>query len=303
MGEYLARKAYRRIAHVTGPRFFSETVTRAEGFEAALADNDAALDSALRFERTYFAPSGREAVRWLLEQHRGTLPSAIFFANYLMAAGWLSEFHDNGLAVLGDVAVAVFDDLPQLEYVRPRLTQVGNSPAVLACRSALMLIDRLGGQFKGPNWAEPFTLYRWQIEDPVIFQKNIRVTIEHGHANRRSDGLSSMAFWYQAEPHKPFAPLPEMRERLPTFRKPFENWTRRCQAGAAERPIKKGPRSQGSAAHGSLLPILDYMPFSLSTAAAFSLVTFSVGRVIVFSTFLPFRKSTACRKPSAPGVA
>ena len=41
----------------------------------------------------------------------------------------------------------------------------------------------------GPNWTEPVTLYRWHIEDPVIFRKSIRVTIEHGHANRRADDL------------------------------------------------------------------------------------------------------------------
>ena len=76
----------------------------------------------------------------------------------------------------------------------------------------------------GPNWTEPVTLYRWHIEDPVIFRKSIRVTIEHGHANRRADDLSSVAFWYQAEPHKPFAPLPAMKDRQPTFRRPFENW-------------------------------------------------------------------------------
>ncbi len=28
----------------------------------------------------------------------------------------------------------------------------------------------------GPNWTEPVTLYRWHIEDPVIFQKQIKVT-------------------------------------------------------------------------------------------------------------------------------
>jgi len=76
----------------------------------------------------------------------------------------------------------------------------------------------------GPNWTEPVTLYRWHIEDPVIFQERIRVTIEHGHANHRSDDVSSVAFWYQAEPHKPFTPLPGVRDRLPTFRRPYENW-------------------------------------------------------------------------------
>ncbi|AZO26630.1 hypothetical protein ABID26_006936 [Mesorhizobium shonense] len=69
----------------------------------------------------------------------------------------------------------------------------------------------------GPNWSEPVTLYRWHIEDPVIFRQRIRVSIEHGHANRRADDISSVAFWYQAEPHKPFAPLPAVAERIPSF--------------------------------------------------------------------------------------
>ena len=76
----------------------------------------------------------------------------------------------------------------------------------------------------GPNWTEPVTLYRWHIEDPVIFQKQIRVSIEHGHANRRADDISSVAFWYQAEPHKPFEKLADAKDRIPTFRAPFQNW-------------------------------------------------------------------------------
>jgi hypothetical protein len=41
-----------------------------------------------------------------------------------------------------------------------------------------------------------------------VFEKSLRVTIEHGHANLQSNDYSSTAFWYQAEPHKPFPPLP-----------------------------------------------------------------------------------------------
>ena len=74
----------------------------------------------------------------------------------------------------------------------------------------------------GPNWSEPITVYRWHIEDPVVFKRQIRVSIEHGHANRRADNISSVAFWYQAEPHRPFDPLPPASERLPAFRGPFE---------------------------------------------------------------------------------
>jgi hypothetical protein len=74
----------------------------------------------------------------------------------------------------------------------------------------------------GPNWTDPVTVYRFHLEDPVVFRRNIRVSIEHGHANRRGDEISTVAFWYQAEPHTPFPRLPAAAERLPTFRLPFE---------------------------------------------------------------------------------
>jgi hypothetical protein len=59
------------------------------------------------------------------------------------------------------------------------------------------------------------TVYRFHIPDPIPFKKSIRVTIEHGHANDRSDFYSSVAYWYQSEPHDPFPALPSAKERLP----------------------------------------------------------------------------------------
>ena len=42
--------------------------------------------------------------------------------------------------------------------------------------------------------------YRWHITDPVRFEKHLKVTIEHGHANQLSDDWSSTAYWYQILP-------------------------------------------------------------------------------------------------------
>jgi len=41
------------------------------------------------------------------------------------------------------------------------------------------------------------------------------VTIEHGHANHRSDNFFSVAYWYQSEPHAKFPALPPVETRLP----------------------------------------------------------------------------------------
>ncbi len=72
----------------------------------------------------------------------------------------------------------------------------------------------LGG---GDNWSGQVSLYRFHVEDPVPFERSIRVTIEHGHANKRSDDYSSVAYWYQTEPHKSFSILP-VEQRLPRSR-------------------------------------------------------------------------------------
>lgn len=70
----------------------------------------------------------------------------------------------------------------------------------------------LGGD---PNWKNLITYYRYHIVDPINFEKSIRVTIEHGHANHRSDDYSSTAYWYQKEPHAPFPVLLTVEERMP----------------------------------------------------------------------------------------
>ena len=66
------------------------------------------------------------------------------------------------------------------------------------------------------NWGK-VCAYRLHINDPIPFQKNIRISIEHGHANNRSDDFSSVAYWYQNEPHKPFPDMPDVDGRLPNI--------------------------------------------------------------------------------------
>jgi hypothetical protein len=54
----------------------------------------------------------------------------------------------------------------------------------------------------GFNFYGKITYYRYHIEDPIYFNKQIIVTIEHGHDNHRPDDWSSTAYWYQKEPHE-----------------------------------------------------------------------------------------------------
>ena len=62
--------------------------------------------------------------------------------------------------------------------------------------------------------------YRWHIQDPICFEENLKVTIQQigvGYRGlfERQDDVASVAYWYQAEPHKGFAPLMEKEDRWP----------------------------------------------------------------------------------------
>jgi hypothetical protein len=56
--------------------------------------------------------------------------------------------------------------------------------------------------------------YRFHLDGPVHFDRRIRVTMEHGHANHLADDWSSTAYWYQTLPGPRLELLPVER-RLP----------------------------------------------------------------------------------------
>jgi hypothetical protein len=81
--------------------------------------------------------------------------------------------------------------------------------------------------FEGTGAGARSTACRWHINDPIPFEKSLAVTFERaGWAKRddawrlakdRKDAYSSVAFWYQDEPHGPLTVLPPQNERLPFY--------------------------------------------------------------------------------------
>ena len=59
------------------------------------------------------------------------------------------------------------------------------------------------------------SVYRFHLDSPIPFTRSLRATIEHGHANVRSDNYFTVAYWYQTEPHGAFPPLPPLEQRIP----------------------------------------------------------------------------------------
>jgi hypothetical protein len=70
----------------------------------------------------------------------------------------------------------------------------------------IILPERTGGRY---------CLYRWHADNPVTFEKSLKYTIEHGHANNRADNYYSVAYWYQREVVTDFPALPPADQRIP----------------------------------------------------------------------------------------
>ena len=69
--------------------------------------------------------------------------------------------------------------------------------------------ERTGGRY---------CCYRWHGDNPVTFERYLKHTMEHGHANDRGDNFFSVAYWYQAAPYTDFPALPPVETRIPVVK-------------------------------------------------------------------------------------
>jgi len=91
--------------------------------------------------------------------------------------------------------------------------------------------EQAGPYYGTPLWegfdtGDRGTAYRFHLPDPVTFRKSLRLEMEHKGFEKFPDGtsswfierddmFSSVAMWYQTEPHKPWPALPAGIDRIP----------------------------------------------------------------------------------------
>ncbi|NCB32125.1 MAG: DUF2961 domain-containing protein, partial [Clostridia bacterium] len=67
------------------------------------------------------------------------------------------------------------------------------------------------------------TSYVHHLENPVRFTREIKVTIEHGHANHCRNEMSSTAYWYAKEPAAAVE-VPPVEKRAPLMKNARGQW-------------------------------------------------------------------------------
>jgi len=118
--EHLVALGHRNIAHVSGPTELVHSVSRRTAWANALSD--AGLPPGPCITADFSAQGGAIATSALLGL--ADPPTAIVYANDLMAIAGMSTAISLGVEVPGQLSVTGFDDAPLAAYIQPALTTV-----------------------------------------------------------------------------------------------------------------------------------------------------------------------------------
>jgi LacI family transcriptional regulator len=134
MAEHLLQLGHRRIGWVGGPTASAPTIDRFRGYRSALERAGIAVEPELCRNGPYSFEAGLGTGTALLRQ--SPRPTAIMGASDAIAFGVMEAARREGLQLPRDLSVAGFDDIPQAQWVTPKLTSV-RAPLVGIGRLAL----------------------------------------------------------------------------------------------------------------------------------------------------------------------
>lgn len=151
--EHLVKLGHVWIAHVAGPPEFLHASSRRAAWASAL--EEAGLEPGPVLVSDFTATGGSAATRQLLEAR--TPPTAIVYANDLMAIAGLAAAQRNGVRVPDDVSITGFDGVELASYVHPPLTTVVTDPFSWGRSAAAVLLATVGAQqpVAQPSVAQP----------------------------------------------------------------------------------------------------------------------------------------------------
>lgn len=138
-GRHLAELGHRRIGFISGRQSFRSSHERRRGLEEALFDAELTLSEDLVVQGAYTFESGYECARDLLQ--RPDRPTAIFAANYEMAAGVLQAARSLDIRVPDDLSVVGYDNFQLAERLWPRLTTVHTPTREIGRRASTKLVN------------------------------------------------------------------------------------------------------------------------------------------------------------------
>jgi DNA-binding LacI/PurR family transcriptional regulator len=146
--EYLLSLGHRRIAFATHNVPDHDHMDRYDGYAEALAKHDLAVEEDLVFQHPADVPGGATVLKMAMSMK--DRPTAIYFADWLLAIGGLKAAHAMGVRVPEDLSIVGVDDADLRHTVHPTLTAVCQNAFDLGAKAGQALGKILAGQAPDP---------------------------------------------------------------------------------------------------------------------------------------------------------
>jgi len=140
--EHLVALGHRRIGHVGGPSEFVHGVSRRAAWASAVTAAGLAPGPCITAD--FSAQGGADATTLLLDLPEP--PTAIVYANDLMAIAGMSTAIGRGVEVPGQLSVTGFGDTPLAAYLHPALTTVRTDIVGWGRAAAIRLLALVDGE-------------------------------------------------------------------------------------------------------------------------------------------------------------
>lgn len=139
--ELLFSLGHRRIGLIYGVAKPDLALDRLQPYKEAFKSSNIEVDESLIIRCGPTLEDGYQAVFFLMK--RENPPTAILVINDLLAIGALRALADLCLSVPQDVSLVSYDDIPQAEYLIPRLTTASKDAVQLGRKAVRLLLERI----------------------------------------------------------------------------------------------------------------------------------------------------------------
>lgn len=138
---HLIELGHRNIVHISGPKGWFESTTRAAGYTSTMLTSNFIPQV---IDGDWEISTGYRIGKELDVMGKGI--TAMFIANDRMALGFMHAMREKGVSIPGDLSIVGFDDLDETAYSSPPLTTLRQDFKELGSRAMELLMAEIAGK-------------------------------------------------------------------------------------------------------------------------------------------------------------
>lgn len=142
--QYLIKQGHTDIGCIHGPLDKPTAKKRYAGFKQAMLDANLIINDHWIVPANFECEGGAVAFKALYAQ--GSLPTALFVCNDMMAMGVINMANELGLSIPNDLSIIGYDDIKIARYMSPSLTTIHQSKFHLGQQAFDTLLDKIQTQ-------------------------------------------------------------------------------------------------------------------------------------------------------------